>query len=121
MKTIDEISKYDNFTLNECSGIGGWGFLFLPGQKLPATVIFSTGEAKGWEHVSMSLKNRYPTWKEMCLLKDMFFKTDECVIQFYPAGDLDIYSYRLHLWRNKNSEFEMPPMDLGFGQFGNVQ
>jgi hypothetical protein len=33
-------------------------------------VIASDGE--GWEHVSVSLANRCPTWDEMCFIKGVF-------------------------------------------------
>lgn len=113
MKTIDEILKHDKFTLNKYEpGVGGWGFLFLPGESNPATVAFSFGSTElyeGWEHVSMSLKKRYPTWNEMCLLKHLFFYEDEVVVQFYPDIKNNIYSNSLNLWKNKNLEFKIPP------------
>lgn len=118
MKTINEILKHDKFTLNQYEpGVGGWGFLFLPGEKLPATVVFSLGSSKtadGWEHVSMSLKRRYPTWDEMCILKKIFFNDDECVVQFHP-GKSEFVNIRLNsldLWRNESFEFKMPPKDF---------
>lgn len=117
MRTINEIMEYDKFTLNEYKpGIGGWGFLFLTGEKYPATVTFSMGETgadEGWEHVSINLKKRYPTWIEMCILKDIFFKEDECVVQFFPAKSKneDIPNC-LHLWRNKNFESSFCPQSF---------
>ncbi len=40
----------------------------LGGRKV--YVIASDGA--GWEHVSVSLKGRCPTWNEMCWIKELF-------------------------------------------------
>ena len=45
-------------------------------------IIASDGA--GWEHVSVSLKNRCPNWKEMCFIKDTFWGEEDCVIQYHP-------------------------------------
>lgn len=37
-----------------------------------------------WEHVSVSLPDRCPTWEEMCWVKSLFFEDEECVLQFHP-------------------------------------
>ena len=46
-------------------------------------VIASWGGS--WEHVSISTATRCPTWQEMCLFKDIFWKDTETVIQYHPA------------------------------------
>lgn len=64
-----------------------------------------------WEHVSVSLKNRCPTWEEMCLVKDLFWGEDETVIQFHPkdAEHVNNHPYCLHLWKRTGEEHELPP------------
>lgn len=76
-----------------------------------ATVICSDGG--GWDHVSMSLifENRAPTWREMCYLKDLFFREEETVLQYHPAKE-DYVNYHpncLHLWRPQNDKIPTPP------------
>ncbi len=44
--------------------------------------IASTG--MGWDHVSVSLEDRCPTWDEMCWIKKLFFEPDECCMQLHP-------------------------------------
>ena len=63
--------------------IGNNGAFFVPrGPGLhPLRVIASDGvlapdEVKGWEHVSVSLPDRCPTWEEMCRVKDLFWDAD---------------------------------------------
>jgi hypothetical protein len=65
----------------------------------------------GWDHVSVSLKHRTPFWHEMCYVKALCFKADECVIQYHPPAKdyIDCHPYTLHLWRPHNAEIPMPP------------
>ena len=63
-----------------------------------ARVIFSNGD--GWEHVSMSLKTRTPTWEEMCELKELFWTDDDVVVQYHPrrVDYVNLHPHCLHLW-----------------------
>lgn len=75
--------------------------------------IISSGEAHAfndgmgeWEHVSVSLATRVPTWQEMCLVKDLFWDEGETVIQFHPPKSeyVNFHKFTLHLWK--------PPYDV---------
>lgn len=63
------------------------------------TIIASWGA--GWEHVSMNDKKFTPTWEEMCELKEVFWKDEECVVQYHPPKSeyVNNLSHCLHLWR----------------------
>lgn len=54
-----------------------------------------------WDHVSVSFRNRCPTWEEMALIKSLFWSEDECVVQFHPAKEdyVNMHKYCLHLWK----------------------
>lgn len=84
MKTLNEIKELPNLMIQHIAVDGGLGVLFKVGKSF-ATVVWSNGG--GWEHVSISpFKRSYtPTWDEMCKLKDMFFYSDETVVQYHPA------------------------------------
>ncbi|HPQ42908.1 MAG TPA: hypothetical protein PKZ42_01675 [Syntrophales bacterium] len=71
-------------------------------------VIASDGE--GWEHVSVSLPNRTPTWEEMCLIKNIFWDSDDCVVQYHPPKSEYVNNCNncLHLWRPVNKNLETP-------------
>lgn len=73
------------------------------------TVIAS--KSLGWEHVSVSLPHRTPTWEEMCFIKDLFWNEEDCVVQYHPPKSdyVDIHKYCLHLWRSEETEFPRPP------------
>ena len=68
-----------------------------------------TGEA--FEHVSVSLDDRCPTWDEMCFIKDMFWKDDEVVMQLHPAKKdyINCHPHCLHLWKPNKSNIPLPP------------
>ena len=72
-------------------------------------VIVSDG--RGWDHVSVSLPNRVPTWGEMCRVKRLFFKAEETVVQLHPPESkyIDLCQHCLHLWRPQDSEIRLPP------------
>lgn len=65
----------------------------------------------GWEHVSVSLGDRCPTWEEMCQVKATFWDEDDCVIQYHPPKSdyVNNHPYCLHLWRSTMIELPRPP------------
>lgn len=75
-------------------------------------VIASDGE--DWEHVSVSLLNRTPNWKEMCFIKDLFWDEDDCVVQYHPPKKeyVNNHPHCLHLWRPTKKEIPIPPSIL---------
>jgi len=88
---------------------GNNGAFEIPYQSFTLMVIAS--DEGGWEHVSVSLKNRTPNWKEMCFIKDLFWSEDEAVVQFHPPKSeyVNMHPNCLHLWKKVEEEFELPP------------
>ena len=80
----------------------------LPNGSVVAAIA-SRGE--GWEHVSVSLKSRVPTWDEMCEVKRIFWDAEDCVVQFHPPKSeyVNCHPYCLHLWRSIDAEMPRPP------------
>lgn len=78
-------------------------------DRAPMRVIASTGG--GWDHVSISRKNRCPNWPEMEQVKRLFFNDDEVAMQLHvPAPDhISIHPHCLHLWRPQNIDIPRPP------------
>lgn len=64
----------------------------------------------GWEHVSVSLPHRTPTWDEMSQIKAMFWDEEDCVVQFHPpkSGYVNSHPFCLHLWRPVAVQIPMP-------------
>ncbi len=64
----------------------------------------------GYEHVSVSLGNRCPTWAEMCKVKQLFWGDDECVVQFHPKKSdyINNHPHCLHMWKPVQFDIPMP-------------
>lgn len=75
-------------------------------------VIASSG--KGWDHVSVSLRNRTPTWAELEFVRKLLFKPNEIVVQFHVPSDkhVNIHPYTLHLWRQHGVKYQLPPSNF---------
>lgn len=85
------------------------GAFEIPYADAVLTVIISDGA--GWDHVSVSLPNRCPTWEEMHWIKRVFWEDDETVFQFHPkeAKYISMHPYCLHLWKKQGENMELPP------------
>ncbi len=72
----------------------------VPYQGVNLNVIASE-HPNGWGHLSVSLDDRCPTWKEMCAVKNTFFDDEEICIQLHPKKSdyLNIHNFCLHIWQ----------------------
>lgn len=103
------------------SSLGMNGLFVIPlNSHCYALVIASNGnEAVPWEHVSIrmgerrkkKLRDRIPTWEEMCKVKDIFWDKDECVMQLHPPQEdyVNIHPCVLHLWKPHDNSIPRPP------------
>lgn len=68
----------------------------------------------GWDHVSVSLRDRTPTWDEMEYIKHLFFRPDETAMQLHVPGSdhVNNHPYCLHLWRPHGVAIPRPPADM---------
>lgn len=73
-------------------------------------------DGMGWDHVSVSLRTRCPTWDEMEMVKRLFFKPDETAMQLHvPESDhINDFEFCLHLWRPQTSD-EIAMIKLKWG------
>lgn len=64
-----------------------------------------------WEHISVSLSDRCPTWEEMCFVKNLFWNEEETVVQFHPKKSkyVNNFPHVLHMWKRIGIEYELPP------------
>lgn len=112
MRTKQEIMSNKRIVWESCSDDGMAGIIILKVWK--GSIIASTDA--GWEHVSVCpLKKSYvPSWDDMCLIKDIFWKEDEAVIQIHPPKEeyVNNLSNCLHLWRCTYKEMVLPPSIL---------
>ena len=95
-----------------------FGVFYIPFESYELKVIATDGKGITgidkieWEHVSVSLKNRIPNWKEMSFVKDLFWDEEDCVIQYHPPKSqyVNNHPYVLHLWRPVDVKIPMPPI-----------
>lgn len=100
-------------------GIDGRYLISTPTAQL--RVIASSGrdwsevglDGEPFEHVSVSLPHRTPTWAEMDLVRRMFWLDDETVMQLHVprSQHVNIYPHCLHLWRPLKSPIPCPPLE----------
>jgi hypothetical protein len=101
-----------HFATTAADRFNGAFFVFGPcGADLK---IIASSEGMGWEHVSVSLKNRCPNWPEMCFVKDLFWEDEEAVMQIHPPKSdyINCHPYCLHLWRPLAETIPLPPSVL---------
>ena len=99
------IGWYGNVGDHEC------GVFTVPSpiDRAPMTVIASADE--GWDHVSVSRRNRTPNYPEMQAIYRMFFADGEMAMQLHvPASDhVNVHPNCLHLWRPWQDDIPLPP------------
>lgn len=63
-------------------------------------------EGLGWDHVSVSRRDRTPTWEEMDRIKRRIFRDDEVVMQLHVSDGrkVNVHEHCLHLWRPQTAE-----------------
>lgn len=92
---------------------GNNGFFEIPvlvnGRKITLRALCGDGE--GWEHVSVSMADRLPSWEMMCKVKELFWGPEDCVVQFHPPRSdyVNLHPHCLHLWRPIGQEMPRPP------------
>jgi hypothetical protein len=94
-----------------------FGFFFMrkdPTGPMLKILVTEGDEEHPWEHVSVSLANRCPTWDEMCWVKSLFWEDDETVCQFHPPKSeyVNFHQYCLHLWKPTKEVLQLPPYYL---------
>jgi hypothetical protein len=94
------------------------GAFFVPTRLgHPPLKIIATNGMHGdpihecWEHVSVSLPDRCPTWEEMARVKALFWEPADCVVQFHPPESeyVNHHPFCLHLWRPIGEQIKTPP------------
>lgn len=111
---VPEQYRVKNGAMGSDASIGNSGLFLIKTLKLPQQIRCIASDGMGWEHISVSLHNRCPTWEEMCFIKGLFWDEDDCVMQLHPPKSeyVNNHPYCLHLWRPINSAIPVPPKIL---------
>lgn len=100
---------------NAYYGNNGAFLIHCPATRRKLSVIISDGAE--WDHVSVHISSRpkeVPTWIEMNFIKGIFWKPEECVIQYHPSEKnyVNCHPGTLHLWRPQHQKIPIPPLAL---------
>jgi hypothetical protein len=124
-KTIKRLEKYRVKTgamaTTEKDGRNGAFFVPCKSSGELLKIIASDGtdwklsnlSGDPWEHVSVSCKDRCPTWEEMCFVKNLFWDEGETVVQFHPPKSeyVNYHEHVLHLWKQVGVNATLPPSE----------
>ena len=113
MKALEEIKQTSNLIIEaeaENDGMGGKYYDKYAGKWL--NFIFSY--QMGWEHLSVSMPSKTPTWEQMCMMKDIFWNKNECCIEYHPKEEdyVNNHPHCLHIWKPTEVEIPKPPSIL---------
>ena len=76
--------------------------------------VIASRAGRGWDHVSVSLPDRPPTWYELEHVRKLLFFDNEVAVQYHvPSQDhVNIHPNTLHMWRPVHKKLPMPPKEL---------
>jgi hypothetical protein len=117
---VRNLHELDRFRITDPAAlarVNGWsgddraGSFTITSPLDGATMVVVASNNDGWDHVSVSRKNRVPNWAEMSAIHRMFFKDDEVAMQLHmpPSDHINIHPFVLHLWRPHDSTIPLPP------------
>jgi len=114
---LDRFRRCDQGVIDLYGSIGDHetGMFDIPNLNTRMFLLVVASAGLGWDHVSVSLRNRCPNWEEMEHVKRLFFRDDETAMQLHvpPADHRCLHPYTLHLWRpNDGREIPRPPNEL---------
>jgi hypothetical protein len=87
------------------------GAFIVPSPVDRAAMVVIASSDMGWDHVSVSRRNRPPNWTEMEHVKRAFFRDNETAMQVHvpPSDHVNNMPNALHLWRPLEQEIPRPP------------
>lgn len=87
------------------------GAFIIPHPATGVCLRIIASDSGGWEHVSVSLSNRTPNWREMEFVCRQFWSEEEAVMQLHPPRSdwVSVHPFCLHLWRPADGGIPLPP------------
>lgn len=112
MKKTEDI-KNNGYVKIIKDGKDGFGGTFYD-KKSRCNLNFIMSWGAGFEHCSVSMLTRCPSWEQMCAIKDAFWNDDEVCMQLHPAKKdyVNNHPYCLHIWKPINEKIPLPPTIL---------
>lgn len=116
MRDLNELNKWRITDPKVLRRFAGWagdhacGAFILQGNGDSILRVIATADDE-WDHVSVSLVDRCPTWEEMERVAKVFFKLNEHAMQLHlPESEhINCHPYCLHWWRPWVTAIPLPP------------
>jgi hypothetical protein len=117
VRDLNTLNRYRITDPQALAHTGGWagdeahGSFVITSLTDSAKMVVIASGSDGWDHVSVSRKNRPPNWAEMSAVHRMFFKDDEVAMQLHLPNNLhiNIHPNVLHLWAPHTRNIPLPP------------
>lgn len=105
-----EIIKSNRYLNVKKEGRDGFGGTFYD-KKSRCYLNFIMSWGAGWEHCSVSLPTRTPSWEQMCAIKDLMWDENEVCYELHPAKKdyINNHPYCLHIWKPIDQKIPLPP------------
>ncbi len=120
---VPEKYRHRSGFLRSDASYGNNGAFFIPSRPGQPPLKIIASDEGGWDHVSVSLPNRCPTWDEMCKVVALFWDEGDCVMQLHPPRSqwISNHPYFLHLWRPTGDLIPLPPgWMVGYKELGEI-
>ncbi len=104
-KDILEVKyKPEDFIVNDDNTLAFGGEYYDTNTN--RTLNFMMSIQGGWEHLSVSMPSRTPTWDQMCTMKEIFFDDEEECVEYHPRKSeyINAHPHCLHIWRPRMDE-----------------
>jgi hypothetical protein len=115
---VPEEKRITQGMLASDKSFGNNGYFVLESFRRGRTFVIVASNGMGWEHVSVHVeegkRQQLPTWREMCFVKDIFWDSEDVVMQLHPRKSQYVNHdpFTLHLWRPVDVPIPTPPIIL---------
>lgn len=115
---VPEAYRITRGALASSAAQGNKGAFLIPAKMGTRTLFIIASDGKGWEHVSVHAITQHgdmlPRWAEMCRVKNLFWDSEDWVVQFHPDEReyVNNHATTLHLWRPTDAPMPTPPSVL---------
>ena len=119
MRKVDDILLNSFLQIHDVGDDGFNGIYVDPVERKNYFFVFSWGQ--GWEHLSVSQRNKTPSWDIMCRIKNVFWGEDEVCVEYHPKKEdyVNLHPHCLHIWKEVGKDFPTPPSILVGFKTGN--
>lgn len=104
MSVVPEPLYFNRASSATMPGLGAYATAWVRGHLYVLRSLATMSNGSKYCHVSVSTKNRHPTWEEMVLVRDQFIGLDtEAVLVLPPkVFHVNVHAHCFHWWSRVN-------------------